>query len=371
MASSKSKSLDLFIAAGELSGDVHGANLIEALLKLNPELKIGAVAGPRMRKLPIQTLFRMEDLKVMGFTDVIAALPRLIWMFFSIRNQILKLNPKGVVFIDYPGLHLRLERHLRRKGFSGKLIHFICPTVWAWGKKRIPIMAENLDLLLTIFPFEKECFSNTGLKVEYVGHPLTLSVAEFRPSNKFSGKILAIFPGSRKSEIEKNLPLQLQVARRLKALDPTLQIAISKTQYEIDAPDALIVEPEGHYELMRSCHLAIATSGTVALELALHKTPTVVCFAIDKRDVFIAQKIFKIHLPFYAMPNIIAETQVFPELFGPHFTEENLFFFAQKLWNEESARKTCIAECERVQKILGTTAASERAANLILSEIKN
>jgi lipid-A-disaccharide synthase len=369
MASSKPKKLDLFIAAGELSGDVHGANLIEALLQLNPELKIGAVAGPKMRKLPIQTLFRMEDLKVMGFTDVIKAFPKLIRMFFSIRNQILKLNPKGVIFIDYPGLHLRLERSLRKKGFQGKLIHFICPTVWAWGKKRIPIMAENLDLLLTIFPFEKECFSHTKLKVEYVGHPLTLPIHEFHPQNKFSGKILAIFPGSRKAEIEKNLPLELQVARKLKAIDPSLQIAISKTQYEIDAPDAIVVEPEDHYELMRSCHLAIATSGTVALELALHKTPTVVCFAIDKRDIFIAQKIFKIHLPFYAMPNIIAETQVFPELFGPHFTEDNLFFFAQKFLNDESARKACLRECERVQKILGTAAASERAASLILSEI--
>jgi lipid-A-disaccharide synthase len=410
---------DIFIATGEMSGDAHGAKLIEELLALRPGLKIGAVAGPKMRKFPIQEHFPMEKLRVMGFIDVILALPKIIRQFFAIRNKILELSPKAVVFIDYPGFHLRMERSLRKKGYQGKLIHLICPTVWAWGKKRIPLMAENLDLLLTIFPFEKSCFAHTKLPVQYIGHPLALPIAKFKPSGKFQGKILVpdhtnfhknlrpdfsdqhsaecdsnlhqviereagkkkmgqihenfcgrvlgIFPGSRKTEIDRNLPLQLKVARRLRELDPTLQLAISMTQFDLDVPDALIVKPEDHYELMRSCHMAIATSGTVTLELALHGTPTVVNFAIKPLDCFIAQKIFHINLPFYAMPNIVVNKAVFPELFGPNLTEEQLHFWAQKLWFDQTARANCLEGCKEVQKALGERNAAHEAAESVLS----
>lgn len=359
--------IDLFIATGEVSGDVHGAKLIEELLKLRPFLKIGAVAGPKMRELPIEEFFPMERLCVMGFLDIVPALPKLIRSFFAIRNKILQLNPKAVVCIDYPGFHLRLERSLRKKGYRGKLIHFICPTVWAWGKNRISLMAKTLDLLLVIFPFEKKCFSSTSLSTRYVGHPLAPHIAQFEPKKKFPGKILAIFPGSRKTEIERNLPIQLKIAKRLQTVDPELQIAVSKTQHEINAPGSLIASSEESYDLMCSSHLALATSGTVTLELALHAVPTVVCFAIGKFDLFLAQKIFRINLPFYAMPNIVLNEQVFPELFGPNLNEENLLFSAQKLLLDADARQKCLEGCKRVQKILGLETASFNAAQSILS----
>lgn len=350
--------IDLFISTGELSGDLHGAKLIEELLARRPNLKIGAVAGPKMRALKIQEFFPMENLQVMGFIDVILALPKIARQFFAIRKKILELSPKAVIFIDYPGFHLRMERSLRKKGYKGKLIHMVCPTVWAWGKQWIPRMAETLDLLLAFFPFEKECFAHTQLPVKYIGHPLSIPVAEFVPSGKYQGqKILGIFPGSRKTEIDRNLPLQLAVARRLQTLDPSLQIAISK------ATDPI----EENYELMRGCHLAIATSGTVTLELALHGTPTVVNFAIRPLDCFIAQKIFRIDLPFYCIANIIVNKSVFPELFGPNLTEDQFFFWAKKLWFEREAREACIAGCFEVRKSLGMKRAVGEAAEALFS----
>jgi lipid-A-disaccharide synthase len=362
--------IDLFIAAGEMSGDAHGARLIESLLAIRPDLKMGAVAGPKMRKLPIQEYFPLENLQVMGFIDVVLALPKIVRQFFAIRNKILKLSPKAVILIDYPGFHLRMERSLRKKGYRGKLIHLICPTVWAWGKKRIPLMAQNLDLLLTIFPFEKSCFAHTKLPIEYIGHPLALPIANFKPSGKFQGKILGIFPGSRKAEIDRNLPLQLKVARRLQELDPALQIAVSMTQFKLDIPGAILVKPEDHYELMRSSHMAIATSGTVTLELALHGTPTVVNFAIRSLDCFIAQKIFRIDLPFYAMPNIVADKAVFPELFGPHLTEEALYFWAEKLWFDEHERDHCLKGCRDIREALGEKNAAHEAALTVLDALQ-
>lgn len=361
--------IDLFIATGELSGDLHGSKLVQELLTLRPTLKIGAVAGPKMRALPVQEFFPMEKLQVMGFIDVLLALPKIAKQFYAIRNKILELNPKAVVFIDYPGLHLRMERSLRKKGYKGKLIHMVCPTVWAWGKKWIPRMAETLDLLLAFFPFEKACFAHTQLPVKYIGHPLTIPVAEFIPSGKFQGKILGLFPGSRKTEIERNLPLQLKVARRLRELDPSLLLAVSVTHFDLKIPDAILVPPEDNYELMRASHLALATSGTVTLELALHGIPTVVNYAIKPLDCFIAQKIFRIHLPFYCLANIVVNKSVFPELFGPNLTEEQLFFWAQKMWFDEEARKMSLLGCAEVRKSLGVKRAAQEAAEAVLSSM--
>ncbi|MBI3508877.1 MAG: lipid-A-disaccharide synthase, partial [Chlamydiia bacterium] len=341
-----------------------------------PSLRIAAVAGPRMRKLPIVTAFAMEKLQVMGFIDVLVALPRLMKMFFAIRNEILRLNPKAVICIDYPGFHLRLERSLRKKGYQGNLIHYICPTVWAWGKKRVQAMEKTLDLLLTLLPFEPKCFSNT-FAVHYVGHPLvhkigTFSYQEWGNTEK---KILALFPGSRSAEIARNLPLQLSAAKKLQQLDPSLEIAISLAHREREAqirtycPDAQLVPPEHNYDLMRKAHMAIAKSGTVTLELALHRVPTVVIYAIQALDVWIARKIFRIDLPFYCIVNILGERRIFPELIGPQLTQPQLDFWAERLWFNREERALCERGCEQVRLLLGERHASQEASQKILDMV--
>jgi len=353
---------NVFIIAGEPSGDLHGAALIEQLLKLSPKLQIYAVAGPRMREYPIHCVERMENLAVMGFVDVLTSLPKFARLFFALRRKILELSPKAVITIDYPGFNLRLQRSLSRQNYAGKQIHYICPTVWAWGKKRIDLMAEHLDLGLAILPFETAYFQHTSLPMQYVGHPLTKAVQEhqrnphFRKSHNLSpsDKILALFPGSRAKEIERNLPLMLRTAERLKAQDPTLR--------------TLIAEPNGKpYDLMQNAHLALAKSGTVTLELALHKTPTVIQFAIKPIDVFIATKVFKINLPYYGLPNLIAQEEIFPELFGPNLTEEALLSHATALWFDTERRGSMQKSCAKLWDILGTQNASLRAAQEILS----
>ena len=152
------KPIDLFVACGEISGDIHAAELIQALLKQNPNLSIVGITGSKLRQLPVKTFMEMESLQVFGFWDIVRFLPKLMGLFFKLRSFLLKTAPKAVLFVDYPGFNLRMQKALRKKGFKGKLIHYICPTVWAWGKKRIHTMKNTLDLLLTIFPFETELF---------------------------------------------------------------------------------------------------------------------------------------------------------------------------------------------------------------------
>jgi len=369
---------DLFILAAEPSADLHGAHLIDALHSLAPHQSIAGVLGPRMREKNVQCCYQMEELQVMGFTDVIAALPRLFRLFRQIRQTILELNPRTVVCIDYPGFNIRLEQSLRKKGYRGRLIHYICPTVWAWGKKRIPVMAKNLDLLLTLFPFEKDCFAYTSLPVQYVGHPLVKKTDQHLPNAHFheryhlnpTKKILALFPGSRQTEIERNFPLQIAAAKEMLAKTPDQQIAVSLSHPQFRAHLARcgfpIIEPEHNYDLMRHAHLALATSGTVTLELALFQTPTVAQFAIRPFDVFLAQKIFRINLPHYVIVNILMRKTVFPELFGPHLTLESLLHSAKILWNDEHARQICKEGCHQMKELLGNTDASHEAARAIL-----
>lgn len=365
--------MDLFILAAEPSADLHGANLIKEIFKLRPSLQIGAVAGPKMRELPISAFFKMENLCVMGFIDVIRALPKIIQQFFLIKKKIIDLNPKVLVCIDYPGFNLRLEKALRKKGYRGKIVHYISPTVWVWGKKRVDVLAKTVDLLLTFFPFEKPYFSHTPLCVHYVGHPLIAQIPlETSPKRK---KLLALFPGSRQKEIERNFPIQLKVAKKLLELDPHLEIGVSVSHLDkmellrrLSQKMAIIFyPPEKNYDLMRSAQLALATSGTVTLELALHSTPTIVQFAVHPIDLFIVRKILRIHLPFYCIVNILASRSVFPELFGPQLTEEQLFFWVQKLWFHEPYRKQMEEECRSIRSSLSEKNANSQAAEAVIS----
>ena len=357
--------MSLFLLAAEPSGDLHGAALIEQLLAQNPNLKIYAVAGPEMRKYPIEVIEPMESFCVMGFLDVLAALPRLLRLFRKLKKTILSMNPDQVVTIDYPGLHLRLQQALRKAGYQGKQIHYICPTVWAWGKRRIQTMERSLDLLLTILPFEPACFASTTLRAEYVGHPL---IQKIPPTSVPRQKILALFPGSRTKEIERNLPLQLEVARKLQALDPTLEIAIAtSSNLQKIAPEATIYPPERRYELMQKARLAIAKSGTVILELALHQTSTIVQYVIHPFDEFLATRVFRIHLPYYSLPNLLLQEELFPELFGSNLTLDRLFEKANHLWFNDAANEHLRANTRRVRDLLGPAHASRVAASKILN----
>ncbi|MCP5492608.1 MAG: lipid-A-disaccharide synthase [Chlamydiales bacterium] len=325
--------IDYFLFAGEKSGDLHGARLLKKLAK--PNIKIAAVAGPQMRQYSIDCPIKTELFEVMGFLDIVPALPRLFFLFHKVKRAILKREPKTVILIDYAEFNMLLAKALRKSGFQGKIIQYICPTVWAWRKNRIHTMAKYLDEVQCILPFEPDCFKNTPLKATYVGHPLLEEFKEFKYdptwSKKFSKKpILAIFPGSRTKEIKRNLPIQLRVAKKLAQkhnLQPVISCAHAKHIRAIlsrNKDDYPIVDERHTHNLMHDARLAIATSGTVNLQLALHGVPTAVTYSIRRLDQFIAQKLLRIDLPYYSLPNIIAQKELYPEFYGTNLKEPQL-----------------------------------------------
>ena len=182
-----------YLFAGEISGDLHGSRLMQALQSQRDQVSFYGVGGPLMRLEGLDCFIQMEKFQVMGFSDVIKALPHLWKLFYQVRDHILNMQPDCLILIDYPGFNLRLARSLRRKGFKGKLVQFICPSVWAHGKKRIAFLAAYFDLLLSIFPFETAYFAKTSLRVEYIGNPLTETISQHNYQSKLGKRIRTAF----------------------------------------------------------------------------------------------------------------------------------------------------------------------------------
>jgi lipid-A-disaccharide synthase len=378
---------DLFIFAGETSGDIHGGELIKEIRKIDPNLTISAVAGPEMIKQGIDLVLPISCFQVMGFKEIFFYLPKLIKYYFFLKKRILELNPKVCLFIDYPDFSFLLQSALRRNGYKGKIIHFICPSVWAWRKNRIKKMKKNIDLLLCIFPFEKRFLQNQ-LPTYYVGNPLIKKLQNYKPKEEWHLRhlpLIGIFPGSRSHEVEKNLPIQLEAAKELIISHPNFYFAISvanekcknsiseiTNKFQKNFQEKLLFLPSSkNYDLMRNLRLALATSGTINLELAFHKVPTIVTYKIDPIDLFLAKNILKINLPFYCIVNIVAKKMIFPELYGYNLTKKNILYYLNKLLQEKSYEKEIIEGCEEVKNIFSKNEEEIDPAKAILVTLCN
>lgn len=378
---------NVFIFAGELSGDMHGGLLVKALKNLMPSLSFSGVPGPELRAQGVAELLRMEDFEVMGFSDVFRALPRLLQQFFYVRDYILETSPQVAIFIDSPSFSLRMAAKLRKAGFKGKIIQYISPTVWAWGENRVDQMAATFDLLLTIYPFEAAYFARTALNVQYVGNPLQEAILQHQYDPhwdklfgvKHKDHLIALFPGSRTSEIVRNLPKQLEAAKLLQKEDSRISFAIScahehnmelvqeilkKSQLQHNKEVVFI--PKSHsYELMRAARSAIAKSGTVTLELALHQCPTVVVYQLTLLNRLIAKHILRVNLPHYCIVNILKQKTIFPELIAQGFTPQNLYHLLKSLHEAGGTRDQCLQDCREIQQQFHEAHASQHAASAI------
>jgi lipid-A-disaccharide synthase len=245
-------------------------------------------------------------------------------------------------------------------------------------------MANTLDQLLTILPFEKNYFSGTPLKVEFVGHPLIKKIEHY-PYQKLpfpeERRIIGVFPGSREKELLRNFPQHLTVIKRLLQDDPTCFFAISISDLRFHSllkemihneglnleQDITLLSPQYTYDLMQSAEIAIAKSGTVTLELALHEVPTVVTYGISTLDLFIARDLLRIRLPFYCLVNIIGEKEIFPELFGPNFTSETLYKKAKEFLFDSAKQQNCRKLCKELRLSMGNNDATCEAAKRVLN----
>jgi lipid-A-disaccharide synthase len=322
-----SESPQLGIIAGEASGDLLGAHLVEALKAHYPELLVSGIAGPRMVAAGVEALYPSEKLAVNGYGDVLRRLPELLWIRSRITRHFLNHRPRVFVGIDAPDFNFTLEEKLKRAGIP--TVHFVSPSLWAWRGERIHRIKRAVTHMLVVFPFEEKIYQDAGIPVTYVGHPLA-DIIPLEPDTQAARQtlrlsptqpVIALLPGSRLGEVARHAPLMLAAAQAMLQVRPELQFILPAAN---DAAAALVIQAlktthapvqvltgQSHTALA-ACDLALVASGTATLEAALFKKPMVITYRMSERTG--AMMLRKAYLPYVGLPNILAGRFVVPEL---------------------------------------------------------
>jgi lipid-A-disaccharide synthase len=353
--------LDLFIFCAEKSGDLLGYNYVRNLLERNPNTIISGVLGDKMSSLNCTKFMDAKEFSVMGFIAVFKKIIPLIIKFYSIKRHILKQNPKTLLLIDAPDFTLRMARSLRKSGFKGKIIQYVCPSIWAWRKGRKKLIEKYINELICLLPFEPELFKDTPVKAYLALHPFVQEIEQYNypfSLKELKGKKpLLLLPGSRIQEIKANLPLQLEVAKHFKELTACILVSSNRALVEIvkimakaDAHPHLI-EPSAKHDIMKKAHIALCKCGSSNLELALHATPSVIMYKTSRIDHFLAQYIFKLNLPFFSLPNLILKQPVFTEHINPKATQKDLVTSINRLLSKKEY-EICQKNCYKLKQLL-------------------
>lgn len=325
---------DIALIAGETSGDLIGKQIAKQFLLKNPSIRLAGIAGSAMRNAGVAPWLKTESFQVMGLFDVLKKAFFLYRSIQSLTKNIIRVNPRAVLFIDQPSFGLACAKRLRRKGFTGKLIQVVAPTVWAYKKERAALFAAYFDHIMPLYRFECAYFKEK-MPTTWVGHPF-VEIMRSLPQEK-SKKYLALFPGSRESEIRKNLPLELEAASLLLQKNSSLIPAVvlpdmvpqhirrwAEQKLHAAFLQGEIISFENRYRLMHEAKAAITKSGTVTLELALLQVPFVCCFKTGFFTRFWLKNVCKLESSLFALPNIFMKKQVFPERILPPVSAKDI-----------------------------------------------
>jgi len=369
------------LVAGEASGDLQGALLARALRRSAPDILLEGVGGDAMAAAGVRLIHRCEDMAVTGLWEVASHLPRAVRILNGLARRLRRDPPDALIPIDYPDFNLRLAA--RAHAYGVPVIYYISPQVWAWRRGRIAALRRIVRRIIVIFPFEEEMYRRAGVPVSYVGHPL---VDQVRPAIKReemraalginSGQILiALLPGSRRSEIGRILPVLFETRRRLSAelrlrwalaLAPGLRI--EDLPEEVGRADSAIEILSGRtYDVLGACDLALTASGTATLECAILGVPMLVVYRLHPVTWQIARRI--VHVPHVAMANLIAGDRIVPEFLQDEAEPRRLAAEVLRWVNDPDLRKRTSARLIEAAASLGPGGAPERAARIVLDEI--
>lgn len=367
----------ILIIAGEASGDLHGARLVQALKAASPDSHIFGIGGDGMAAAGMELLFHIRDMAVVGFSEVIRHLPFLRKVMATLIAETERRQPGVAILIDYPGFNLRLAKRLRERGI--KILYYIAPQVWAWGAKRIPQMAKLVDEMAVVFPFEAPLFSNAGLRTHFVGHPLLeglspkLTQQDFFSVNGFvkHKPLLGLLPGSRQHEITRLLPDMIATAQLLRARHPDLQIGVGQAPTlpeslyrQFIAHHEIKLIPNGTYELMRDSTACIVCSGTATLETACFGTPLAIVYRVSRLSYEIGRRVVK--LPYIGLVNVVAGRKIAPEFVQNDFRPQAVAEALSPYLQHSQKREQFCRELAQMRNHLGTPGASQRTAAIAL-----
>lgn len=380
----------IFLIAGEPSGDVLGARLMAALKQATGgQVRFAGVGGERMIAEGLDSLFPMEELTLFGLAELLPKLPNLIRRINQTAGAILAAKPDAVVTIDAPDFCFRVLKKVRRADRGIRLIHYVAPTVWAWRPGRAAKIAKFLDHLLVLLPFEPPYFEAVGLPATFVGHSIVEAGVEKGDGAAFRARhgipdtvpLLCVLPGSRRSEIKVLLPDFAATLALLKSKFPTLR-AVVPTLGKVAAPvrsaaadwpvPTLVVEGDGEkYDAMAAADAGLAASGTVALELALARLPSVIAYRIHPLTYRLYRRLIRVK---YAnLVNIMLDRMLVPERLQGDCTPPKLAEAVAQLLEEPAARRDQVDGVAQVARWLGQggdKTPSQRAADAVLKVVK-
>lgn len=372
------------LVAGEASGDLHASNLISSLRELDPDAQFRFFGGDLMAKAARRNPdLHYDQMNVMGFSEVIRKLPRLMRHLKKAKEIIDEFHPDVLILVDYPSFNLKLAKYAHGKGI--KVDYFISPKVWAWKEYRVKQIKKWVDHLYSILPFEVDFFKDRGYEVKYVGNPsvqeIDHALGHLPPRRHFVERqgfadrekpIIALLPGSRKGEIRNNLPLMIEAAKRF----PDFQYAVAaapaipeKFYREVAQDPGLQVVFGATPTLVKYSQAALVTSGTATLETALIGTPQVVCYRANGKRLsyMIMEKL--LNVKYVSLPNLIVKNSIVPELLVHFCTVDAIARELKPLLMKSPRRDDQISGYKTMRRRLGNIVASDYAAELITDHL--
>ena len=371
----------LLVIAGEDSGDMHAADVIRALKAQRPDVTFWGIGGDKLRAEGVELLHDTREMDVLGIVEVLKRYSFFKRTFNEVVAEAEKRKPDAALLVDYPGFNLRLARELKKLGI--KVLYYVCPQVWAWNRGRIPKMAQIIDRLMVIFPFEVEVFKDVDLKVDFVGHPMVDELREFRtleplPLPWNGKKKIALLPGSRKQEIVHILPRLLETAQLMEQSRPDISFLIPVPERRLElvesilqkahkAPRNLSVVTGRAREVLKQADAALVASGTATLEAALLRCPTVLVYRGSFANYLFARALIRI--PWLGIANIVSGREIMPERLQQDMIPLKLAATIDPLMNDTPARKAMLENFQTLEKLLGEGRPAGRVAAIIAEEL--
>lgn len=364
-----------YIIAGEASGDLHGEMLIEGIKTVDPNAEFRFWGGEKMLKTGGQLARHYKETAFMGFFEIVKHFRKIKDNFNFCHEDILEYNPDAIILIDYPGFNLRIAKFSKEHGF--KVIYYIAPKIWAWKTNRVKKIKKYVDRLYAIFPFEVTFYKKYGYEVDYVGNPLLQKISEFKKNTITSSefrkahnlnkkKIIALLPGSRKSELEKCIPELKEVYKVFKEDYQFVIAGISSIEEDfynkiLSNEHEIKIIYDQTYEILNNSYAAVVVSGTAVLETALFNVPQVAFYKVSSLT-FLMKPLLKIK--FFTLPNIIMNKEIVKE-----YLQKNLAFDLtselNNILNDDNYRKQMQNNYNELSNMLGPEGAPKRAAMFI------
>ncbi len=366
------------LVVGEASGDIHGAQLTEALLRRDPGLICFGVAGEHLQRLPFEALINVSRLAGMGLVELAGNLKNLWSAYRLLRRALRERKPDLLVLIDFPEFNLRLARYAKRLGIP--VLYYVSPQIWAWRRGRARQIARWVDRMAVIFPFEVAFYQRQGVNVTFVGHPLLDRVQPGEPRDVFLAKVgldaqkpvIALLPGSRRREVAYHLPVMVQAAaelRRERDVQFLCVRASTVARQTLEAGgklarlDIRVVE-QSRYEAVNAADLVWTASGTATLETALLLKPMIIVYRLSWLTYWIARLLVRVE--HVGMANLIAGERVVPELIQRDFSAQRVVSESRRILDSPEARSLMVEKLAKVKDLLGSAGAAGRVADLAI-----